>query len=127
MPRIPRAPADRIGPLFRNAMRLRCPACRTARVFPSMMTMASACPGCGLVLEREAGYFLGSIYFNYGLTCVLAGVLYFGLFFGFHAPAWVAIAAAFSAAGIFPFWFWRYARSLWLMLDQYFDPRRPPA
>jgi uncharacterized protein (DUF983 family) len=126
MPRNPRAPRDRFWPLFANAMRLKCPACRAARVFPSLMKMARACPSCGLVLERESGYFLGSIYFNYGITCVLAGILYFGLFFGFGMPSSIAIGAALATAAIFPFWFWRYARSLWLMLDQYFDPRRPP-
>jgi hypothetical protein len=90
------------------------------------MRMAEACPACRVVLKREAGYFLGSIYFNYGVTCVLAGVAYFGLLFGLRLDKTAALATALLVAIAFPFWFWRYARSLWLMLDQWVDPRRPP-
>lgn len=126
MPRIPRAKADRFWPLFLNAMRLRCPACRQGRIFPKLMRMAPRCPACGLPLEREQGYFLGSIYFNYGITCVLAGIAYFGLLFGVGVASWIATTTAVAVAMLFPFWFWRYARSLWLMFDQYFDPRVPP-
>jgi uncharacterized protein (DUF983 family) len=125
MPRAPRSPDDRFWPLFRNAVRLRCPVCKNARVFPALMRMADACPSCGTPLKREAGYFLGSIYFNYGATCVLAGIVYFGLLFGVETSQGVALAAGVGIAVLFPFWFWRYARSFWLMLDQYFDPRVP--
>jgi uncharacterized protein (DUF983 family) len=126
MPRIPRAKIDRFWPLLLNAVRLRCPACKRGPIFPRLLKMAPGCPACGLSLERESGYFLGSIYFNYAVTCMLAGALYFGLRFGADAPGWAATAAATAAAVLFPFWFWRYARSFWLMFDQYFDPRRPP-
>jgi hypothetical protein len=90
------------------------------------MRMADACPACEVQIKREAGYFLGSIYFNYGVTCVLAGVLYFGLLFGLEVTPGIALATALFVAIAFPFWFWRYARSLWLLLDQWVDPRRPP-
>jgi hypothetical protein len=90
------------------------------------MRMAERCETCSVTLEREAGYFLGSIYFNSGVTCILAGVLYFGILFGLGLPHALALATAVGTAILFPFWFWRYARSLWLMLDQYVDPRDPP-
>jgi uncharacterized protein (DUF983 family) len=126
MARAARPSSERFWALFRNAARLKCPVCKSARVFPGLMRMADHCPSCGTVLKREAGYFLGSIYFNYGATCVLAAIAYFGLLFGLRAPGGVALTTALAIAIAFPFWFWRYARSLWLMFDQYFDPRVPP-
>jgi len=126
MPGESRIPRDRFWTLFEAAVRLRCPVCKTGRIFPRLMKMADACPDCRIGLTRESGYFLGSIYFNYGVTCVIAGVLYFGILFGFEGPGAVALWAALVFAASFPFWFWRYARSLWLMLDQYLDPRVPP-
>jgi uncharacterized protein (DUF983 family) len=123
----PRRPDDRMWPLFRNAVRLRCPVCKNARVFPALMKMADRCPACDTQLQREAGYFLGSIYFNYGVTCLLAAAIYFGLLFAFGVHPTLVLWIALAFALLFPFWFWRYARSLWLMLDQYLDPRRPPA
>ena len=126
MPRSGRPASEGFWALLRNAVRLRCPVCKSARIFPGIMKMADACPACGIPLKREAGYFLGSIYFNYGATCALAALAYFGLLFGLDAPKGVALGTALSVAVLFPFWFWRYARSLWLMFDQYFDPRDPP-
>jgi Flp pilus assembly protein TadB len=90
------------------------------------MKMVEQCPSCSITLQRESGYFLGSIYFNYGVTCAVAGVIYFGLLFGLGASKTTALWSALLFALLFPFWFWRYARALWLMLDQYMDPRRPP-
>jgi uncharacterized protein (DUF983 family) len=124
MPRIQRPPDDRFWPLLRNAMRLRCPVCKKGRIFRGIMKMAAECPECGVRLQREEGYFLGSIYFNYGTTCVIAGIIYFGMLFELELSKTAALWSALLFAFFFPFWFWRYARSLWLLLDQYMDPRR---
>jgi uncharacterized protein (DUF983 family) len=126
MPRTPRPPEDRFPALLLNAMRLRCPVCRKGRIFPRLLKMADHCPECGVRLQREEGYFLGSIYFNYGVTCVGAGAIYFGMLFGLQAPKNAALWTALAFTLLFPLWFWRYARSMWLLLDQYVDPRRPP-
>jgi hypothetical protein len=84
--------------------------------------MNSHCGSCGLRYEREPGYFLGSIYINYGLTALLVTALYFALFFSGalspQAALWIVTAFAF----VFPIWFFRYARSLWLGFDHYWDP-----
>ena len=84
--------------------------------------MNPGCGGCGLRYEREPGYFLGSIYINYGLTALLVTVLFLALLFGGavspQAALWIVTAFAF----LFPIWFFRYARSLWLGFDHYWDP-----
>ena len=107
--------------LFRS-LRLRCPRCGQGKMFTGWFRMAESCPACGLKYEREPGYFLGSIYINYGLTAILVVILYFSLYFGEVLPSrqllWIMLA--FSV--LFPIWFFRYARSLWVGLDQFWDP-----
>ena len=105
-----------------RAWRLRCPRCGQGRLFKSLIAMRSQCERCHLRYEREPGYFLGSIYINYGLTALLVTIIYFALFFSGaispQAALWVVTAFALA----FPLWFFRYARSLWLGFDHYWDP-----
>ena len=42
--------------------------------------MHAECGHCRLRFEREPGYFLGSIYINYGFTALLVTVFYVALF-----------------------------------------------
>ncbi len=67
--------------LIARAIRLRCPACGRGKIFRGYFTMHDACPHCGRPFQRGAGFFLGSIYFNYGITALLVTVLYFACFF----------------------------------------------
>ena len=108
--------------LFRS-LRLRCPACGTGRLFSGWFRMNAACPNCGLTYSRGPGYFLGSIYFNYGVTAMIITVTFFSLFLGAGISPDVLLwpLAAFSV--LFPLWFFRYARSLWVGFDQFFDPQ----
>ena len=85
------------------------------------------CSDCGTTFEREAGFFLGSIYFNYGLTALIVAVAYPLLMFTGVASDRVLIPATLAFAVLFPMWFFRYARSLWAGFDQYVDPRHVEA
>ncbi len=88
--------------------------------------MHARCPVCGEPLEREAGFFLGSIYFNYGLTALILAIAYpLLLFTGTVAPRPLMWCSA-AFAVLFPMWFFRYARALWLGFDQFVDPRSRP-
>jgi uncharacterized protein (DUF983 family) len=55
-------------------MTLKCPACKTGRVYRSLTEMNHACPNCGVVFEREEGDFLGAMVVAYSVTAVLLGV-----------------------------------------------------
>jgi hypothetical protein len=85
------------------------------------------CVYCGLVYERESGYFLGSIYFNYGLTALAVTIGYPLLVFGFELPSNVIFWSALVFCVLFPMWFFRYARSLWIAFDQLCDPAESKA
>lgn len=85
--------------------------------------MHETCSGCNLKYEREPGFFLGTIYFNYGLTSLVAAVTYPIATFGLKLPRTAVIVAIVAFVILFPMWFFRYARSLWLGFDQLVDPR----
>jgi len=103
-------------------LRLRCPRCGQAPVFGGWFAMHDSCPACARKFNRAPGYFLGSIYFNYGVTAVLMIAGYFAVFFwrGRVTPSVLAALAAFCLA--FPLWFFRYARALWIAFDERWDP-----
>jgi len=84
--------------------------------------MNESCPACGRKFERGAGYLLGSIYFNYGVTATLVLVLYFAMFFGDVLTNGQRLAVLSALAVLFPTWFFRYARALWIAFDEHWDP-----
>jgi uncharacterized protein (DUF983 family)/DNA-directed RNA polymerase subunit RPC12/RpoP len=104
-----------------RALRLRCPACGQGAMHCAWNRMEPRCVACGLDFRVEPGFYLGSIYVNYGVTALLltaAGVpivLYEAVPWGVLTP----VAVAFCV--LFPLWFLRYARSLWFALDYYYD------
>jgi uncharacterized protein (DUF983 family) len=105
-----------------SAARLKCPRCGGGPIFTGAFRMRRFCAGCGLVFEREPGYFIGSIYLNYGLTTVLMIAGYFALekLAGFGPWTCLALCGLFGI--IFPLLFFRHARTLWLAVDQFLDP-----
>src|SRR5438552_2272733 len=52
-------------------LRLRCPRCREGRLFRSTFEMADPCPVCGLLYEREPGYFMGALFCSYALALAI--------------------------------------------------------
>jgi len=85
--------------------------------------MNKTCSECGAKLEREPGFYLGSIYFNYGLTALIIAVVYPLLLFNRVASNDALLIGALAFCVVFPIWFFRYARALWLGFDQFVDPR----
>lgn len=81
------------------------------------------CAECGVTFEREAGFFLGSIYFNYGLTALVVAVAYPLLLFRKGVDEQTLLWSSLAFTVLFPIWFFRYARALWAGFDEYWDPR----
>lgn len=106
-----------------RSLRLRCPVCGEGRLFAGWFRMHPRCSHCDATFEREAGFFLGSIYFNYGLTALIVAIAYPTLLFSRTATENQLLAGAFAFTLLFPVWFFRYARALWLGFDQFMDPR----
>ena len=109
--------------LVGRAVRMRCPRCGQGAVFRGWFRTHEACSHCGATFQREPGFFLGAIYFNYGLTALVSTVAYLVGVFVFHYPPQLTMFAILAFCCLFPLWFFRHARSLWLGFDEYFDPR----
>ena len=91
-------------------------------MFRGWFAMHEACGRCERRFNREPGYLLGSIYFNYGLTATLVLVLYFAMFFGNVLKDWQRLIVLSLFAAAFGTWFFRYARALWIAFDERWDP-----
>ena len=106
-----------------------CPNCGERTLFKqgTLFELNRACPNCGLKLEKDEGFFLGSMSLNYGVTIVLyllpVLLLYlFGIMSGL-------VASIFAGAGaiLVPILFYRSSRSWWLMNYYLFLPKHLPA
>jgi uncharacterized protein (DUF983 family) len=84
--------------------------------------MNQVCAVCDLRFERAQGYWVGAIYVNYGVTVLIA----VGGFFVLGAVAalgtGVQLALWIPFVVVFPLWFFRYSRSLWLGLEYGINP-----
>lgn len=108
--------------LWSRAMRLRCPRCGEGKLFIGWFRMHERCSACQLKYERSPGYFLGSAYFNYGQTAATTTAGYLILHFGYGVHKdWIILPLA-AYCVLWPLFWFRYARALWLAFDCYFDP-----
>jgi hypothetical protein len=84
--------------------------------------MNDRCPACGLLFNREPGYFLGAMYISYGLGIAVI--------VGFGTVLWVLTrwrldkVAIWAVVLFLPFapMLTFLSRVLWIYLDQTFDP-----
>ncbi len=105
---------------------LRCPNCRRGRLFNSWIRwieMNRQCPCCGLGFYPEAGYFVGSIYINYGAT---VAVVIVSLLVIRDVPEEFQLVFFSSLAALTSLAFFRHSRSLWITLDFWINPWKPP-
>lgn len=85
--------------------------------------MNEACPACGLVFEREHGYFTGAMYLSYGI-----GIPIIGLFTALawlvrrDWPIWLLVLVAWIAFLPLVPWLFRLSRVLWIHIDRALDP-----
>jgi uncharacterized protein (DUF983 family) len=108
--------------LVGRALRLRCPACGQGKLFHNWISMNDPCPKCGRKFDRAPGYLLGAIYFNYGVTALLVVVCYFSLFLTSTLTGKQLLWTLTAFSVLFPLWFFRYARALWIAFDERWDP-----
>lgn len=101
---------------------LRCPRCCVGAVWRAPFRMHPACPECGLVFEREPGYFTGAMYASYAISTFAA------------LPAWmIPLFAGASLATVLIIGFgvvlllgpvsFHYSRVAWMHVDCYFNPK----
>jgi uncharacterized protein (DUF983 family) len=102
-------------------LRLRCPRCLKGEIWKRFLTMNSACPECGLVFEREPGYFTGAMVVSYAIAVPTFGLIVIALIAaGVGAVVALVVGGAVYLA-LAPFIF-RYSRAIWLHFDWLIDP-----
>lgn len=109
-----------------RSLRLRCPRCGKGKLFTTWIRMHERCGECELDFRREPGFYLGSIYINYGLTAMAITITYVIAMATGHGQSRTLFWGSLAFCVLFPLWFFRYARSLWLGMDQYLDPQAEP-
>jgi len=101
---------------------LRCPRCLEGRIWRGLVSMNEACPVCGLVFEREQGYFTGAMVVSYALAVPILGAMVIALMGLAHLDAVPALLIGDAAyLALVPFIF-RYSRVVWLHFDWKIDP-----
>jgi hypothetical protein len=85
--------------------------------------MHTHCPSCEAKFEREPGYFLGSIYINYGLTALILAIVYPICLFMGQVPENLLLGVSLAFCVVFPILFFPFARALWMGFDEFCDPR----
>jgi uncharacterized protein (DUF983 family) len=108
--------------IARRALALRCPRCGGMGLFTGWFTMRSECPLCGLRFERAQGYWVGAIYVNYGTTTLIALLGAFALWGWLGIDMAVQLGLWLPFCALFPLWFFRYSRSLWLAIEFFANP-----
>ena len=105
-----------------HGLRLKCPRCGAGSLYDKPFKMNEHCANCALKFEREQGYFVGAIYINYAATVGIAVPGFFlldtltSITINQQLALWVPFAV------IFPLLFFHHSRSLWLVLDHFFNP-----
>jgi uncharacterized protein (DUF983 family) len=104
-------------------VRERCPRCRRGKVFKGLLEMNDPCPQCGLIFQREEGYFLGAMYVSYGLGCAIVGIAYVIAAELFPDVSSIVLCLCLFAAYVplMP-WVYRYSRVIWLHFDRLVSP-----
>ena len=117
----------RIWQILLSGIRLQCARCGRGPVFFGFFKMHPECPQCHLKFEREQGFFVGAIYLNYGATVAVAvpGFFILDYFTGISLTRQLLLWGAFAV--VFPLFFFRYSRSLWLSLVYIFVPDEMPS
>jgi uncharacterized protein (DUF983 family) len=114
----------RAGHILLRGARLRCPDCGQASIYRSVFKIKHHCSECGLLFEREQGYFVGAIYINVVATEFLL-LLIFGLsLLFFPASNRTVHITLYVLAVLLPLIFFHHSRSLWLAIDHIIDPIR---
>ena len=87
--------------------------------------MNTACPVCGLVFDRESGYFAGAMVLSYALAVPILAAMVVALILVGGLDAVVALIMGNTAYLVLVPFIFRYSRVLWLHLDWLIDPGEP--
>ena len=101
---------------------LKCPDCGSDSLYRRIYQVKHHCEICGLIFEREQGYFVGAIYINVLMTNALIIGTLIGYIIVTGTVSQKILLVLFVMGLTLPFLFFRHSRSFWIAFDHYFDP-----
>ena len=117
------------GQIIARGLTNRCPNCGGRTLFKAgtFFETNKECPQCGFKIERDEGFFIGSMSLNYGVTlvCFLTPVLLLA-YYHVIGVTFASVLAGVGALAV-PALFYRSSRSWWLMNYYFFLPQHLPA
>ncbi len=119
---------------FKAALHAKCPRCRRGDMFAGPMysfgtqKMNEKCSHCGLVFEREPGYFYVAMFVSYAMNVAEMVTLAVGTYIltGSTSP-WLYCAILLGVSFLLSPFHFRYSRVIllyWLTPGLHFDPER---
>jgi uncharacterized protein (DUF983 family) len=110
--------------LLARALTRRCPACGSPGIFKSWFALKTECPGCGLVFDREEGYFLGAMMVNLAASELIFALALVALVLAtWPTPPWKVIwIGAVVGMAVVPLIFYPFSKTVWIAFDLSFRP-----
>jgi len=92
-------------------------------MFRGRFTMNDPCPVCGLIFEREEGYFLGAMYFSYFISSAML-IAFYILAYLLWPDGNSMLLALVAVVPYLPFMpaVFRYSRVLWVHFERFACP-----
>lgn len=120
--------------IVKTAVNFKCARCGEGELFESknpykwgkMIAMYSHCSKCGLLYERESGFFYGAMYISYAINIALfvtATIGYYWLLEEVVDWRWYILGYVGVTILLSPIIF-RLSRSTWLMIMTKYDPNK---
>lgn len=103
----------RVARVLTQSLLLICPACQRGRMFRSAFRMNIRCPVCQVIFERDSGEITGGMAINVTLTMLIA-IIGAAIAFSTDIPVVPLLLVLSAIIIMFPLWFYRHARGLWV-------------
>jgi uncharacterized protein (DUF983 family) len=114
--------------ILSRCLRLRCPACGQASIVQRLFKIKVQCPSCGVLFNREQGFFVGPILINVVTTEAVILAAYFISLPFINNNYQRVLTLLFIIGIVFPISFYHYTWSIWLTFDHLVEglPKAPP-
>ena len=97
------------------------PRCGASEIWATRFKLVPTCPDCGLLFEREEGFWLGAFVINFGVGEGTVGMLLMVFLFvainhpGMGLAPWLVGGALLAV--VLPIWFFPHSRTIWTAFD----------
>jgi uncharacterized protein (DUF983 family) len=115
-----------VGVLLRRGLMKHCPRCGGGGVYRSWFRMRERCPRCGMLFEREEGFFVGAYLINFAIVEAALFVVLMGLIVVLsqdpHASLKVPIVLCAVLAVAGPIVTYPWSRTIWSAISLAMHP-----